>query len=62
MIQQLNPPIPLSTPKGDGYAHFIIDYGQEHYLIFVVFIDETRECWSFQAPEVRIQTNQTVGQ
>lgn len=60
MITQLNPTIPLETPKGRGYAHFIIDYGQEHNLIWVVFIDETHECWSFQNTEVRLQHNQTM--
>jgi hypothetical protein len=56
---QLNPPIPLETPKGLGWAHFVIDYGMEFHLVWVVFLDETRECWSFQNPEVRIQTNPT---
>jgi hypothetical protein len=61
MITQLNPTIPLITPKGNGYAHFVIDYSQEHNLIWVVFIDESGECWSFQNKEVRIQQNNTFG-
>lgn len=60
MMIQLDPAIPLVTPKGEGFAHFIIDYGQEHHLLWVVFIDETRECWTFQNPEVRLQDNQTM--
>ena len=39
----------------------MIDSGQEHHLQWVVFIDETGECWTFQNPEVRLQTNQTMG-
>lgn len=58
---QLNPTIPLDTPKGPGFAHALIDYGQEHDLIWVVFINETGECWSFRNPEVRLQTNITMG-
>jgi hypothetical protein len=58
---QLNPPLPLETPKGKGYAHFLIDYSQEHHLMWVVFIDETGECWTFQNPEIRLQTNDTMG-
>lgn len=61
MIIQLNPTIPLLTPKGPGFAHFLIDPGQEHHLIWVVFIDKTNECWSFQNPEIRIQNNITMG-
>ena len=60
MITQLNPTIPLVTPKGNGFAHFVIDYGQEHHLIWVVFIDDTRECWSFQNPDVRLDFNRTM--
>ena len=61
MITQLNPAIPLKTPKGDGFAHFLIDYSQEHHLYWVVFINETGECWTFANPEIRIQTNYTLG-
>ena len=51
MLLQLNPPIPLVTPKGKGFAHLVVDYGQEHDLIWTVFIDETGECWSFRNQE-----------
>ena len=36
MITQLNPPLPLRTSKGDGLAHFVIDYGPESHLMWVV--------------------------
>lgn len=58
---QLNPPLPMETPKGKGYAHFLMDYSQEHHLMWVVFIDDTGECWTFQNPEVRLQMNYTMG-
>lgn len=61
MMLQLNPPIPLSTPKGEGMAWAIIDYGAEHNLLWVVAIDETREIWTFPNPEVRAQKNITLG-
>ena len=61
MTIQLNPPIPLETSKGRGYAHFMIDYSQEHDLVWVVFLDETGECWTFRNSEVRIQNNFTLG-
>jgi hypothetical protein len=60
-IIQLDPTIPLVTPKGTGYAHFLIDFGQEHHLQWVVFIDDTGECWTFENPQVRIQKNFTMG-
>lgn len=58
---QLDPPLPLITPKGKGWAHLVIDYGPEFDLIWVVFIDESGECWSFRNSEVRIQPNITIG-
>ena len=61
MILQLNPTIPLITPKGKGFAHFLIDYSQEHSLIWVVFLNETGECWSFPNKDVRLDQNLTLG-
>jgi len=61
MILQLNPPVPLITPKGTGLAHVVIDYGVEFDLVWVTFIDETGECWSFRNPEIRAQKNITFG-
>lgn len=61
MLIQLDPALPLETPKGKGFAHFLIDYGQEHDLIWVVFMDETGECWSVRNPDVRLQKNFTMG-
>lgn len=61
MIIQLNPCIPLETPKGNGYAHLVIDYGQEHELLWVVFIDRTRECWTYRNSEIHIQSNISLG-
>lgn len=60
MILQLNPTIPVETPKGNGIAFFLIDCGVEHHLQWVVFIDETGECWTFENPMIRIQKNYTL--
>jgi hypothetical protein len=61
MIQQLNPPLPLVTPRGKADAHFVIDYGPEAHLIWVCFIRDTGECWSYQNRDVRIEPNPTLG-
>ncbi|PZW46666.1 hypothetical protein C8P66_109163 [Humitalea rosea] len=57
MITQLNPPLPLTTTRGPGLAHFIIDYGPEQHLLWVVFLDANGECWTVPNPEVRIPPN-----
>ena len=61
MMMQLNPPIPVDTPKGKGVAHMVIDYSSEHDLFWVVFIDSTGECWTYNNKEIRAQQNITMG-
>jgi hypothetical protein len=61
MITQLNPPIPLITPKGRAWAHLVIDYSQEHDLLWVCFQDETGECWTWLNRDIRIQPNVSIG-
>jgi hypothetical protein len=60
-VIQLNPPLPLDTPKGKGLAHFLIDYGPESHLMWTVFLDATGECWTFQNPEIRASKNISLG-
>jgi hypothetical protein len=61
MILQLNPPLPLDTPKGPAYAHMVIDYSQEHYVLFVCFLCDTGECWVYPNRDVKLQKNLTMG-
>jgi hypothetical protein len=59
MIKQLNPALPLITPKGDAYAHFVIDYGMEEDLLWVCFINKTGECWTFKNGKIKLKPNYT---
>ena len=61
MMMQLNPPLPVDTPKGPAYAHMVIDYSQEHYVLFVCFLCETGECWVYPNRDVKIQKNLSMG-
>ena len=62
MFTQLNPPIPLHVlDKGDGVAIGMIDYGPEHNLLWVVGMDEGGEIWCVPNPQVRLQTNWSMG-
>lgn len=58
---QLSPPLPFSTPKGEGFAHFLADYGPESDLYWVVFMTATGEIWTFANKEVRASKNITLG-
>lgn len=56
-ILQLNPSLPITCPKGKGYAFAMIDYSQEHNILFVCTIDDTGEIWVFDNTHVKLQKN-----
>jgi len=60
MILQLNPTIPLNTPKGKALAHFIVDYGAEHHWLWICF-HEDGECWTWENKDIRALDNPTFG-
>ncbi len=59
-LVQLNPPIPLTTPKGEALAHVLIDYGAEFDLLWVCFQQDTGECWTWNNRHVRSPKNITM--
>lgn len=60
MMLQLDPPLPIITPKGPGLAHVLIDYGPEHDIVWVAFL-ENGECWSYRNQDIRAENNVTFG-
>lgn len=58
---QLNPSIPVITPRGSGEAVGWIDYSPEHDLMWIVFLDDNCECWIFQNKDIRAHKNFTLG-
>lgn len=60
-LTQLNPAIPLITPKGGGEAVLVIDYGKEDDLMWTVILDDSGEIWTFRNSEVRGFPNPTLG-
>ncbi len=59
---QLNPTLPVEVVgKGAGYAFAVIDYGQEHNLIWVTALDASGEIWCAPNPLVRMTGNWTMG-
>jgi len=53
--------LPMHTSKGDGWAHFVIDYGPECQLLWVVFMDDDGACWTVPNVEIRMTHNWTMG-
>ena len=58
MILQLNPMIPIyrASDKMEGYAFLVIDYSQEHNILFTCAMDNG-EVWTLSNKEIRFQKN-----
>jgi hypothetical protein len=58
MIIQLNPMIPIFRVSDNmkGYAFLVIDYSQEHDLLFTCAMDDG-EIWTLLNSEIRFQKN-----
>lgn len=62
MLTQLKPVLPVTIEgKGKGLCFAIIDYGEEHNLLFVTALDDTGEIWTAPAPLVRVRRNWSMG-
>lgn len=60
-IARLDPPIPVTTPKGDARAHLYIDYGRDDYGSWVCFLIDSGESWTFIDPDIRLWEVPTDG-
>lgn len=58
MILQLDPMIPIYRLSDGlkGYAFLVIDYSQEHNLLFTCAMDDG-EVWTLSNKEIRFQNN-----
>lgn len=61
MLTQLQPPLPIFTPKGKAWAVAVIDYGPQWDLQWITFVRETGECWTFRNSQIRQEQNYTHG-
>lgn len=58
MIIQLNPMLPIFrvSDEMEGYAFLVIDYSQEHNLLFTCAMDNG-EIWTLSNQEIRFCKN-----
>ena len=61
MMLQLDPALPVETPKGKALAHVLIDYGIEADLLWVCAQTEGGQCWTWSNQDIRFQDNITAG-
>lgn len=60
-LTQLNPTIPLRSPRASGEAIAVIDYSIEHDLMWVIVDDKTGQVWTVPNAEVRAYVNYSAG-
>lgn len=61
MILQLNPPIWVTTPLGEGHALFLIDYGPAINTVWVVHLFDGGKVTHIDSSEVRVMGNAMWG-
>lgn len=58
MICQLNPPIWVTTPMGEGFALLVIDYGPALNSVWVVHLFDDGQVIHVDSAEVRVMGNE----
>jgi hypothetical protein len=61
VILQLSPVLEVDTPKGRGHAEFLLDYGPEADLLWVVVMRDTGEIWTLRNADLRATANVSIG-
>lgn len=61
MILQLNPPIHVSTPLGEGDTLMVIDYGCHLNSVWVVWLFEDGRVNHFDSSDIRVMGNAMYG-
>ena len=62
MMLQLNPMLPIIRVSNNmkGFAFLVIDYSQEHDLMFTCAMNNG-EIWTLRNSEIRMEQNITLG-
>jgi len=60
MMLQLNPEIWVMTPKGEGLAFLVTDYGLDHNKVFSVLL-QSGDVLDFDLKDIRRCENATYG-
>lgn len=62
MVTQLNPMLPIINKESGelGYAFLVIDYSQEHYIMFVCAMDNG-DIRTYDNRKISMQNNETLG-
>lgn len=54
-------PVEVTTPKGDGYIWYLIDYGPNSDTLYTIILKQTGECWQMSHKDFRVKPNVSLG-
>jgi hypothetical protein len=54
-------PVEVTTPKGDGFIWYMMDYGPHSDTLYTIIMKETGECWQMSHKDFRVKTNVSLG-
>ena len=61
MITQLNPPLYVNTPLGEGHCLFLLDYGPSINTVWLVHLFEDGRVVHIDSSEIRCMGNEMYG-
>ena len=61
MMLQLNPPIWVQTPLGEGHALVLLDYGPSVNTVWLVHLFDTGNVTHVDSSEIRVMGNAMYG-
>lgn len=61
MILQLNPPIWVTTPLGEGHALLVLDYGPSINTVWAVHLFDSGQVTHVDSSEIRVMGNAMYG-
>ena len=61
MMLQLNPPVWVQTPLGEGHCLFLIDYGVSINTCWVIHLFETGKVVHVDSSDIRVMGNAMYG-
>jgi len=60
IVLELQQPVYVITPRGEGYIWLVTEYGVEMEKIFTIILN-SGEIWEYRNNQIRVSNNVTMG-
>lgn len=61
LVHEFNEQLEVTTPKGDGYIWYMMDYGPQSDTLYTIIMKDTGECWQMCHKDFRVKPNTSLG-